>query len=134
MKCRRSWWRRSGYSHATLLLDWIFWPALCLPSSSDKLESVEMRALFRTLGGTSGEERLHLLLSERLYSLSATKTAVVRAGTVAVPSLELKVDCLVAGSLDFRCTGCRCRAKPSSRLLVKVTDASVALKTTTMCL
>src|SRR5580704_9204408 len=48
----------------------------------------------------------------RSYSASATKTAVVRAGTDAVPDLELKVDCLVAGSLECCWIGCRCRAKP----------------------
>jgi hypothetical protein len=68
------------------------------------------------------------------YSVSATKTAVVGAGTVAVPALELNVDCPVVGSLEFRCTGCRCKAKPCRRLSVKVTAALVALKITTMCL
>src|SRR5271167_1617683 len=68
------------------------------------------------------------------YSVSATKTAVVSAGTVAVPVLELNVDCLVVGSLDFRCTGCKCKAKLCNRLSVKVTAALVALKMTTMCL
>src|ERR1700693_4601783 len=37
----------------------------------------------------------------RVYFFSATKTAVVSAGTVAVPVVELNVDCLVTGSLDF---------------------------------
>src|SRR5208282_5479739 len=68
------------------------------------------------------------------HSLSATNTAVVRAGTVAVPPVELNVDCLVAGSLEFRCTGCRCKAKPCNRLSVKVIGALVALKITTTCL
>src|SRR5271170_8053523 len=67
------------------------------------------------------------------HSLSATNTAVVSAGTVAVPPVELNVDCLVAGSLEFRCTGCRCNAKPCNRLSVKVTGALVALKITTRC-
>src|SRR5271170_5374160 len=68
------------------------------------------------------------------YWVSATKTAVVSAGTVAVPAFELNVDCLVVGSLEFRCTGCKCKAKPCNRLSVKVTAAFVALKITTMCL
>ena len=68
------------------------------------------------------------------YSVSATKTAVVSAGTAAVPALELNVDCLVVGSLESFCTGWRCRAKPCNRLSVKVTEALVALKITTMCL
>src|SRR5271168_4869054 len=66
-----------------------------------------------------------------VYSVSATKTAVVSAGTVAVPALELNVDCLVVGSLDFRCTGCKCKEKPCNRLSVKVTGALLALKMTT---
>ena len=57
------------------------------------------------------------------YSVSATKIAVVSAGTLTVPSLGSNVDFLVVGSLEFRCTGCRYKAKPCRRLFVKVTDA-----------
>jgi hypothetical protein len=54
------------------------------------------------------------------YCSSRTKTAVVRAATVAEPALESKVDCRVRGSLECRCIGCKCMRRPARLISVNV--------------
>lgn len=46
------------------------------------------------------------------YCTVLTKTAVVRAGTVALPCCELRLDWRVIGSFDCCCTGCSESARP----------------------